>query len=120
MNDSIVQKPRPIPKPFAEIVDRVNQRDREFFDANPDEPCYLRPHVPGEYPPASLAAIGVDLPGQDCWVLVTSIAPGIRSRRPIGQMLRGVPENGARISLLILSDKTVYDDVPVVVGGHGR
>jgi hypothetical protein len=103
-----------IPKPFATIVDRVNDRDRELFAANPGKPCYLRPYVPGEFPPASLAAMGVDLPSQDSWILVHNIALGVRSRQPIGHMVHGNPPDGGRITLAVLSEQSVIEGVPAV------
>ena len=37
-----------MPKPYSSIVDAVNARDREYFEAHPKEDFYLRPYVPGE------------------------------------------------------------------------
>ena len=73
-------------EPFATIVDRVMERDREFFHANPAARSYQRPYIPGELSPDALAALGGTAPPQDAWVIVDQIAPGIRVRRVVRQI----------------------------------
>ena len=101
-----------IREPYATISERFNERDREYFRDHPNEAAYLRRYVPGEYGPDSLAAMGLTPPGQDDWVLVHNVAPGIRSRRPIGRLVSGGPGNG-RMTLLS-SHGVICEDVPVV------
>jgi hypothetical protein len=108
-------KPSRLREPFATIVDRVNERDRAYFRAHPTEGAYLRPYVPGEYPPEMLADMGAEAPDQDAWVLVWNVTPGIRCREPVGR-IDPVPPAGGRITLLVQGG-TLAKDVPVVVSG---
>src|SRR5262249_21771079 len=104
--------PRHPRDPYATIVERVCDRDRAFFAANPDEAAYLRPYVPGEYSPESLAAIGARPPRQDSWVLVHNLGPGVRCRQPIGCIVAAGPVDG-RMTILT-RDGVLAEDVPVV------
>ena len=60
------------PRRFARLINRVRERDREYFERHPGETEYLRPVVPGETWPF------LDAPGTH--VLVTRIGPGIRAK----------------------------------------
>ena len=42
-----------IPRRFERIIDRVNQRDREYFEQHPSASYYRRPYIPGEFWPAA-------------------------------------------------------------------
>lgn len=66
------------------IIEAVSNRDRQFFEGHPGETHYVRPYIPGEFPVALAARLGGALPAQDDWVLVTQVAPGLRSRQPLG------------------------------------
>ncbi len=66
------------------IIEAVKDRDRQFFEGHPGETHYVRPYIPGEFPVALAARVGEALPAQDDWVLVTQVAPGLRSRQPLG------------------------------------
>lgn len=101
-------KPTKLREPYATITDRVNERDRQFFHDHAGERHYVRPYVPGEYAPEALASLGADPPAQDSWVLVHAVAPGIRCRQPIGQIITGGPING-RMTL-------VFPDGEVLAG----
>ena len=68
----------------AAIMEAVSHRDRQFFEGHPGETHYVRPYIPGEFPPAVVARAGEPMPAQDDWVLVTRVAPGSRTRRPLG------------------------------------
>ena len=98
-------------EPFATIGEKVNERDRQYFQDHPRERAYLRPYVPGEHSPEALAAVEATPPNQDDWVLVRNLAPGIRTRQPVGQIV-GSPVAG-RITL-IAPDGVLAHDIPVV------
>jgi hypothetical protein len=111
--------PNRVPELYASIIDAVNDRDRDYFQAHPAETGYLRRYVPGEHSPASLAAIGATPPTQDSWVLVHNVAPGIRCRRPIGRIASAGPVNGRMT--IISENGVIAEDVPVVGWtGSGR
>lgn len=58
-------------------VERALQSDRMYFGLRPHAKQRLRPMIPGEFP-------GMDLLFADCpLVLVTQVAPGVRTREPI-------------------------------------
>ena len=59
---------------ISKLIDAVNDRDREFFAANPLSNCYIRPYVPGEIYPAT---------GDFDVVQVWRILPGVRARVPM-------------------------------------
>jgi len=64
-----------IPPPaISKLIDAVNDRDREFFEANPLSNSYTRPYVPGECYPAQ---------GDFDIVEVWRVAPGVRIRIPM-------------------------------------
>jgi len=64
-----------IPPPaISKLIDAVNDRDREFFAANPLSNSYTRPYVPGEIYPA-----GGDFDVVQVW----RILPGVRARVPM-------------------------------------
>ena len=111
-------KPNALPGRFAAIVERVNKRDREYFRDHPGEAAYLRPYVPGEYPPGALAALGAEAPELGSWVLVTTFASGIRSRRPIGRIVAGRPSAGRMT--VVSPEGMLAEDVPVVGWEGGR
>lgn len=70
-----------MPEPFNSIIDRVCAADRKWFEAHPSATFYDRPYEPGEFWPAE------DLDEQlVVGVRVTLIAPGVRSRQPIGML----------------------------------
>jgi hypothetical protein len=73
--------PNPLREPYASIVDRVMERDRAWFDANPGARSYRRQYIPGEFNSDALAEMGVTPLGQDCVIEVTELAPGIRTRQ---------------------------------------
>jgi hypothetical protein len=102
-------------EPYKTIIDRVNDRDRAFFDAYPNERGYLRPYIPGECPPDVLDRMGSAHPPQDCWVFVWNFGPGCRCRQPIGTII-GKRPLADRISFVLPSGDVVRD-VPVL-GGH--
>ncbi|MGD9890118.1 MAG: hypothetical protein AB7R89_11085 [Dehalococcoidia bacterium] len=60
------------PRRFRRIIDAVKARDRAYFEQHPSESQYLRPYIPGETWPV------LDHGGTH--VLVTRIAPGIRTK----------------------------------------
>jgi hypothetical protein len=64
-----------VPERFGRLVDKVMDRDREYFEQHPGETEYLRPYVPGELHPLEFKD-ATD-------VLVTQISPGIRTRQPV-------------------------------------
>jgi len=70
-----------IREPFATITERVTERDRAYFEANPDARRYIRPYIPGEISPDAIAASGGLAPSQDAVVIIEQIAPGARIRR---------------------------------------
>jgi hypothetical protein len=61
-----------IPSPFSELIDRVCDTDRKWFELHPDRNTRLRIHVPGEFWPWN--------PGRGM-VYVFRVAPGVRIRR---------------------------------------
>ena len=67
------------PSPYGELIDKVMDRDREYFRRNPGERVYVRPYVPGELWPLRYEADFVE---------VEQVAPGVRLRRPVSV---GVP-----------------------------
>ena len=68
-------------EPYATILDRVMERDREFFHAHPEARSYQRPYIPGELSPDAVATSGGRAPSQDAVVIVEQVAPGFRVRR---------------------------------------
>lgn len=64
------------------ITARIVAQDRAWFAAHPGENRYVRPYVPGEFWPDHPPA-GVDLV-----VLVTQLAPGIRTRRAVAHLTK--------------------------------
>jgi len=73
-----------IPPPkYMAIIDAVSERDREFFEAHPDENYCLRPYVPGEFPLEAYTASGETPPAQDAWTMVEQIKPGWRVRQVV-------------------------------------
>ena len=101
---------------MSSAVEAASQRDRDYVRNHPDESVYLRRYVRDEFPPEALAAAGCDAPEPRSWVLVTTLSPGVRVRRPIGRVV-GRPKGG-RITL-VFPGGDVVPDVPVV-GWRGR
>jgi hypothetical protein len=105
--------PHRVREPYGTIIDAVNDRDREFFTEHPRESAYLRPYVPGEYSPDSMAAIGMVPPKLGSWVLVRNVAPGIRTRRPLGHIASAGPVGGR---MTIVSEDGVIASAVLVIG----
>ena len=57
----------------SEAIERASELDRVYFEQHPGETEYVRPIVPGEFPPE------VDANN----VMVTQVTPGIRVRVPV-------------------------------------
>ena len=76
MNNNSRQKSLEIipPPAISKLIDAVNDRDREFFEANPLSNSYTRPYCPGECYPVN---------GNFDVVQVWRIAPGVRCRVPM-------------------------------------
>ncbi len=67
-------------------VDAVCDDDRTWFEQNPGEAFRIRPYVPGEIVPPGLEDCAVQLQcecGPPVAVLVESVGPGSRLRRPL-------------------------------------
>ena len=63
------------PRRYRRLIDRVMQQDREYFERHPEATERVRPYVPGEvWPLHHLDATHV---------LVTQLAPGIRTWLPL-------------------------------------
>ena len=62
------------PRRFRRIIDRVKDRDQQYFEHHPDQDVRYRAYVPGEFWPRQLT--------QDTYVEVRQLAPGRRERRP--------------------------------------
>jgi hypothetical protein len=73
MSDTPIIHP---PERYRAIIDAVSQRDREYFEAHPWLTTYRRQAIPGEFWPIEITNI--------IEVEVNMIAPGFRTRRPIG------------------------------------
>ena len=104
-------------EPYATIGEKVNERDRAYFAAHPSERHYLRPFVPGEHSPEAIAAMGIKPPGQDDWILVWNVAPGMRIRQPLGPIISDGPANGRMTLVLPIG---VIENVLVVGWEEGR
>ncbi len=63
------------PRKFRRLIDRVCDRDREYFDRHPDAQSYVRPYVPGESWPIFFP--------QGTQIRVTQIGPGVRLRETV-------------------------------------
>lgn len=63
------------PSRVQRLIERANDRDREYFQRNPSEDAYIRPYVPGECFPYHEP--------RATHVIVTRLGPGIRTRRPV-------------------------------------
>lgn len=63
-----------LPRRFDRLIERVMERDREYFTRHPKARSYIRPYVPGECWPAQINADKVR---------VTRIADGLRIREPL-------------------------------------
>jgi hypothetical protein len=63
------------PRPYADIIDRVCDRDRLYFEEHADDDSYWRDYAPGEFWPMTL-------PTSTC-VEVVQVQPGVRLRRPV-------------------------------------
>ena len=63
-----------MPEPFSSLVDKVNDRDREFFVKHPDIDRYIRQYIPGEFWPAKPIEPFIE-------VTCISREHGIRTRR---------------------------------------
>jgi hypothetical protein len=60
---------------FTEIIERANNQDRLYFEANQDATEYIRAYIPGEFYPLEYSNCRL--------VKVKQIFPGLRSREPI-------------------------------------
>ncbi len=65
-------KPRR-PVPASDIVDRVSEADRVWFQQHPGVPVYERPAVKGEF--------GDNIVPRSAVVTVFQVRPGVRIRR---------------------------------------
>ena len=61
-------------QPSSDIIDRVCDQDRRYFEKHPDHVFYVRRYVPGEFWPFDI--------NEDSWVEVLQILPGLRKRSP--------------------------------------
>jgi hypothetical protein len=62
-----------LPSPYDELIDRVCNEDRIYFENHPGVDEYVREYVSGEFWPTA----------QKCkYVKVVQIKPGIRMRAP--------------------------------------
>ncbi|MBI3967369.1 MAG: hypothetical protein HY329_17180 [Chloroflexi bacterium] len=72
------------PQRYQDIVDAVCARDREYFEQHPLETQRRRFYVPGElgpnWPPPGELPPGLSV--LDLIIVVTWIAPGLRTRQP--------------------------------------
>jgi len=70
-----------IPAPFRSVIDAVAAADARWFREHPGFRNYIRAVVPGEFRgPEGIAA------APDCeWVIVSELAPGLRTRRPLAE-----------------------------------
>lgn len=80
-------------------IESVMESDREFFEHHPHQKSYIRDIHPLEIIEAHQKGVFFDLTYR---VVVTEIAPGVRSR----QMC--LPEELANIQALISSERTKY------------
>lgn len=66
--------PEEIPEPYASIIDDVCDKDRAYFEDNPDTSFYIRSYVEGEFFPRLLR------PSESYFVRVDHLMPGLRTR----------------------------------------
>lgn len=68
------------PRRFQRIIDRVCERDRQYFERHPDAGSYVRDYVPGETWPYALP--------QGSRICVTTLGPGVRAREQLSEVPR--------------------------------
>jgi hypothetical protein len=63
------------PRRYRRLIDKVMDRDRDYFERHPDDESYVRPHVPGEFWPLACP--------EATHVVVYLYGPGVRLRLPV-------------------------------------
>lgn len=92
------------PARVRRIKERVAARDAQWFDQHPGHSHYVRPYIPGELWP------GQPPNGVEVLVLVTHMAPGIRTRELIAQVVKRPCD---RIDIVVPSSGRVLRGVPM-------
>lgn len=78
------------------LVERASERDRIFFERNPDRQYRIRPAHPAELEQVGLPEPPDDSPIKAC-IVVKNVEPGVRIRRPVYAIIRhAVGEDEAR------------------------
>lgn len=61
-----------------DAMEAASETDRVWFEAHPRRSYRVRPHIPGEWPPGSMAT---PLRGWCAYTVVRQVMPGFRVRR---------------------------------------
>jgi hypothetical protein len=78
------------------LVERASERDRRFFERNPDRQHRVRPAHPAEFEQVGLPEPPDDSPFK-AYIAVKQIEPGVRIRKPLYAIIpHAVGEDEAR------------------------